>query len=802
MSRKQKKSIKELQKTLQPGDIVLYGPKEVSAKGIAGAFHRAFNAAGTRLQGDFLHSGMYLGGGKTIESFAGKGTGEHKFSDMAEGRKITIVRPKLSMKTKLKAVENAKKMQGNNYSLASLGYAAKNLLLPKKAKNDLKRTKDPKSFNCATLITNAYRKAGAKVVDTDIDMAAPVELVSSRKNKMVFISDAPDESLVITQAGRKASKKAKRFLKGLKVAGSVSYSSSHSESNINGDVSFSGHRLVSNGKRKGLKYKGSEKDGLLSARLEKMGAAITPAMLQTLGYRARDAYTYAAGLNSAGYTSEDLGLAGSKIKQYSTKKYQEIKSKGHSKTAGSQEVYSDSKLKIIAHPDACNWMPSQEIIVKLGHFLHKPMCIRIFPRDMVFEVYDSEHPCPLNPEDYYKFRAYTSGSKATVFVDDTETKESALWVILHELAHMDMKASPYLFKAYTLATPPDYNESDEAHERDPEEKMANLVATKWLGQCGCEEVEYARPWWRARVNAKCSMEKDAGVLAEHPDYIPMTDKEMDELWKKGLSFEEMEKIEAARNAKRIHGPKTKTAGAGLVFAQKYYEEHPKLVQSLLKKIKQRKMTKEAANVVALAAGVAVGSVAVYDYFKSRGMGVSSKTVEEEISKNQVDSKKYIRSKDPRIIAVTNMAEARPMLSEIKNTADRGTTKRQLQSFFANKEVNAFAYRGKKEYVITHRKCNRIALDHEIGHIHDFRSQNLTMSGKNKYSEKPLQQFLFKKNYQEGMYQAEVAAWDKANIPKSNKLRSAALDTYDKSFHKNRMSVAAPTAVGLLLYGAN
>ena len=77
-----------------------------------------------------------------------------------------------------------------------------------------------------------------------------------------------------------------------------------------------------------------------------------------------------------------------------------------------------------------------------------------------------------------------------------------------------------------------------------------------------------------------------------------------------------------------------------------------------------------------------------------------------------------------------------------------------------------------------------------------------MSGKNKYSEKPLQQFLFKKNYQEGMYQAEVAAWDKANIPKSNKLRSAALDTYDKSFHKNRMSVAAPTAVGLLLYGAN
>lgn len=752
MSNKRKKSIKEIQKSLQPGDIILYGPREITETGIKGAIGRTFNAASARLQGDFLHSGMYIGGGKTVESFANSGTGQHRFSDIAKGRKITIVRPKLSMKTKLKAVENAKKMQGNNYSMTSLGYAAKNLLLPKHSKGDLKRTKDPHSFNCATLITNAYRKAGAKVVDTDIDVAAPVELVSSKKNKMVYVSDVPDESMVITQAGRLASKKAKKFVQGLKLAGTTTYSSSHSESNVNGDVTFSGHRMMSNGRVRGLRYKGRGRDGrLLSARLEKMAGAITPAMLQTLGYKARDAYSIASSLNSAGYTPEDLGLTSSKVKDFSVRKYQEIKQRGLSKTASSQEIYSDSKLKIIAHPDACNWMPSQEVIRKLGHFLHKPMCIRIFPRDMVFEVYNSEHPCPLNPEDYYKFRAYTSGSKATVFVDDTETKESALWVILHELAHMDMKASPYLFKAYCLATPPDYNESDEAHERDPEEKMANLVATKWLGQCGCEEVEYARPWWRARVNAKCSMEKDAG--------------------------------------------------AGLVVAQKYYHDHPDMLQDLLRKIKKRKMTKEAANVIALAAGVAVGSIAVYDYFKSRGMGVSSKTVEEELAKNQVNSKQYIRGRDPRIIVVTNMLEAKPLLSEIKNKMDRETTRQQLQQFFSDSEPNAFAYRGKKEYVITHKKCNKIALDHEIGHIHDFRSKNITMASKNEYSEKPLQQFLFKKNYQQGQYRAEVSAWDQAKIPGDNKLRTAALDTYDKSFHQNRMTAAAPTAVGLLLYGA-
>ena len=814
------KDIKELEKSLKPGDVVLYGPSPVKATGLARVAQRAFDAGSSALQGEFTHSGIYAGNGKTIEAFAGKGVGEHKLKDIGKGRKITIIRPKLSEKTRLKAVENARSQIGKQYGLSVMLQNAKNLLIPSKSKDSLKRKGTPTAYSCSTLITDSYRRAGAKVVDTDIDVAAPVDLVSSSKNKIYTMTDMPDERLVISQSAKKALTKAKRFLK---KAESVSYSSSHSEATINGDTTFSGHRVLSNGKIRGLKYKGRKHGPLLEAQLQKLGA-FSPLMMQQLGSQAGNMYAIGRTVQGAKVNDNyrSARRRADRVSSYSRSQYKKYKArKGFRKLGSEQTIFNNGNLKIIAHPETYSWMPSRDIIEKIGSFLHRPMCIRMFPRNMVFEVYDSEHPNPLPEEDYYKFRAYTSGSKATTFVDDTETPESALWVILHELAHMDMKASPYLLKAYTLATPPDYNESDEAHERDPEEQMANLVATKWLGQCGCKEVEYARPWWRARVDAKCSMEKDASFRISDPydtmrytdgNLSSLSDRELAEAIRreskdaskndffisttdKGLAKSQLLKLENEKK-RRLE----KQAGAGLVFMQKYYAEHPDLLREYLSRPKKG-IKKEAANVVALAAGVAVGTVAVYDYFKSRGMESAAKTVEEEISKKQVNSKQYIRSKDPRVKVITSLAEAKPMLNEIKDKADRDMTERQLSRFFSTGESNAFAFRAKGEYIIAHPKCNSIALDHELGHIHDFRAQNISMLGKHKYNKDPLKQFLFKKNYREGMYQAEVEAWDRAKIKEDHRLRSAALDTYDKSFHRNRMSVAAPTAVGLLLYGA-
>lgn len=712
-----KGKLTDIKDSLEPGDIILYGP----GKG-GGPIGAAFRAGSEKLQGKFTHSGIYVGDGKSVESFMGRKIKEY---DVKLDREVTILRPKLSKKTRDKAVRFAKEQVGKPYSVKDLALHAKSLLLPREAKKFVKGNKNTDAYSCSTLVTRSYQNAGARVVNTSVDVAAPVDLVSSAKNKIVFSTSRPDEKITITDSGKRAARKVQKFLDKNnpleKLSSSVSYTQSQTYENIDGAVNFSGKRRVTrNGKSSGVKYRGYQFKGKpLALMVEKM-AGVSLSQLNQYSAPVGNAYTWGRSAQSA-HLEENYERARkttSKVSKLSKKKYEEYRRRGFRKTASAQEIFSNGRLQILSHPEAYKWMPPRDIIEKLGQFMHKEMCIRIFPRDMIFEVYNSEHPTCLGEDDYYKFRAYTSGTKATVFVDETETADSVLWVILHELAHMDMKASSYLYKAYTWATPEDYNESDEAHERDPEEQMANLVATKWLGKLGREEFCYSRPWWRSRVEAHCSMEKDA------------------------------------------------------------------------------------ANVIALAAGVAAGTVAVYDYFKSRGMGLAAKTVEEEMGKNQVNTKQYLRKKDPRITAVTSFAEAKGLLAEIKTPEDKDAVKRQLQAFFSSGESNAFAFRGKKgEYVVAHPKCSKITLDHEIGHIHDFRSQNLNMLGEHKYNRNPLKQFLFKKHYRAGTYQGEVAAWDRAKVPEKHRLRTAALDTYDKSFHKNRMAVAAPTAVGLLLYGA-
>lgn len=1010
MDKKVKGRLTELKKELEPGDIILYGPQETGDP-----LNRMFLTFSRPLQGDFTHAGIYVGDNKTVESFAGRPIKEYDLDSRLDGRRdITVMKPKLSAKTKNRAAAFAKKQVGKPYSYKDLAMHGKYLLLPKKQKNFLKTDKAGRNaYSCSTLVTQSYRAAGARVVDTDVEVAAPVDLVSSSRNDVYFTSKRPPEKIpIITSAGKAAKKKVTEFFDAVdylvdsdeKVAESISFSEGSSMSNLNGDITFSGHKIMRNGELRGVKYKGHQsREGLLRAKIEKV-SGLSPAMLQQLSNQAGTMYTVSRAYQDADVPTRyrEARDGSRKIKDFSRKKYQEYRKRGFRKKASEQNIYTDSKLKIVAHPEAYRWMPPRDIIQKLGQFMHKEMCIRIFPRDMIFEVYNDEHPACLGEEDYYKFRAYTSGSKATVFVDETETPDSVLWVILHELAHMDMKASSYLYKAYTWATPEDYNESDEAHERDPEEQMANLVATKWLGRLGREEFCYSRPWWRARVETHCSMEKDASFRISDPydtmrytdgNLSSLSDRELAEAIRreskdaskndffisttdKGLAksqllklenekkrrLEKQARVEAHCSMEKDAGffgkmmatttgnysnlspedlnamkakyqrdlgndvylasspylehqlqnrvfnieqelarrSQTKTAGAGLVLMQRYYAEHPDLLRDYLSRAKKgikktdlrkeaaepgtfryiadayvnahkedlkfwktyavdsRKdfskmstkelqemknsnqkslihsegtfspegrtglevykknienidqelskrqnsgMNKQAANVIALAAGVAVGTVAVYDYFKSRGMESAAKTVEEEISKKQVNSKQYIRSKDPRVKVITNLAEAKSMLNEIKDKADRDMTERQLSTFFSTGESNAFAFRAKGEYIIAHPKCNSIALDHELGHIHDFRAQNISMLGKHKYNKDPLKQFLFKKNYREGMYQAEVEAWDRAKIKEDHRLRSAALDTYDKSFHRNRMSVAAPTALGLLLYGA-
>ena len=166
-------------------------------------------------------------------------------------------------------------------------------------------------------------------------------------------------------------------------------------------------------------------------------------------------------------------------------------------------------LNMFCHVDATDWCPHGDVVQMLSQFFTKEVNIEIYPRYLVNTVWEKDHPCETYDKDYYAFRAYAGKDYCKIFVDETETKDSVLWVMLHELAHIALASSPFLFKGYRHLTPDDYHCSDEAHERDPEEQMANSIAMSWMDMLGYGRVNYPRHWWRERtmMNKKANIRK-------------------------------------------------------------------------------------------------------------------------------------------------------------------------------------------------------------------------------------------------------------------------------------------------------
>lgn len=160
---------------------------------------------------------------------------------------------------------------------------------------------------------------------------------------------------------------------------------------------------------------------------------------------------------------------------------------------------SFGNLSLFCHVDATDWCPHGDIIERLSPLFTKEVKVEIYPRHLVSKVWSQDHCDKPYEKDYYAFRAYAGCDYCKIFVDETETKDSVLWVMLHELAHIALASSPFLFKAYRHLTPPDYFESDEAHESDPEEQMANCMALSWMDMLGYGKVNYPRHWWRQRT---------------------------------------------------------------------------------------------------------------------------------------------------------------------------------------------------------------------------------------------------------------------------------------------------------------
>lgn len=149
------------------------------------------------------------------------------------------------------------------------------------------------------------------------------------------------------------------------------------------------------------------------------------------------------------------------------------------------------------------WLPTHEEAAKLSRWVGGPITVEYWPRSRAEEAWKRHHPGQPFVRKPYSFRAWSNKKArlAVLLVDGLETRESALWLLLHELGHLELNHSKILRWAFKQKKQPGYWTQDAAHEEHPEEQMANRVGTKLMVKLGHPPVQLDRPWWRKRVKA-------------------------------------------------------------------------------------------------------------------------------------------------------------------------------------------------------------------------------------------------------------------------------------------------------------
>lgn len=137
----------------------------------------------------------------------------------------------------------------------------------------------------------------------------------------------------------------------------------------------------------------------------------------------------------------------------------------------------------------------------------KTMTVEVYHRREAETVgfmmkYPSAHRHTGVPTEPYSYRGWCSSLEIILLWDETETLDSIKWICLHELGHHACNNAQMFDMAMQEENKTEgrttYEWKDDAgHEADSEERLVNRIATAYMGG-----REYARPWWRPRVQAK------------------------------------------------------------------------------------------------------------------------------------------------------------------------------------------------------------------------------------------------------------------------------------------------------------
>jgi hypothetical protein len=212
-------------------------------------------------------------------------------------------------------------------------------------------------------------------------------------------------------------------------------------------------------------------------------------------------------------------------------------------------------------------------------------------------------------------------------------------------------------------------------------------------------------------------------------------------------------------------------------------------------------TKTAADAVdvVLGAGLLAGAgVAAVDLYRSRGLGKSREELQRILKapEGQVDIQEYMRKRDPTVTTVTNKEQIDRMIKEefaahpLKARVNRG-----ILTAAVEQGNNAFAFVGDsgKGYIIGKGSLPADILEHEYGHVQDFRERKASMLRRSVLN--TLLQQYSRTAYDKGTYRDEARAWELAkDSPTKKTTQDAALGTYDKAFHLNRGVLAGVLAL--------
>jgi hypothetical protein len=223
----------------------------------------------------------------------------------------------------------------------------------------------------------------------------------------------------------------------------------------------------------------------------------------------------------------------------------------------------------------------------------------------------------------------------------------------------------------------------------------------------------------------------------------------------------------------------------------------------------------AGQALGLGAGtLALGASAIsaYDTYKSRGHGGAVRAVRGLLEQDRVSVREYVARVDPSVYVIDSESAARASLAPAiegliraqegpNASVDSAETEMAAVELWRRVGSNpAVLATGRGSYLVCPPQLPAAAIEHELGHIRDFRAKGITIEDPdgNLYRQNPILQRILKSYYQAGAYGAEANAWGQADLSGAHPsrgpaLQDAAMQTYDTMFHRRRARIAGAAA---------